>query len=292
MTAKTFVSEFKQRLKQDEVSDVAAMLTYYAVLALFPMVLFVMTVALLVVPEATFQEGLAMLTRAMPGEAGQILAEHVRGLHAAASGLMAVVGAASALWAASRGAVSLARGLNRVHGVEENRPWWKLQLTAVGVTLAVAVLLLVALALLTVGPVAGRWLAEHFALGSAFDAVWSIGRWLLAAVLIMVVWSLLYTVLPNRRVRMRLLSPGAMAGVAIWVGASLLFAFYVSNFGNYEATYGALGAVIIFLVWLWISNLALLAGAEANQVLAADRDREAHPFERQHGPGTFQPRPA
>jgi membrane protein len=206
---------------------------------------------------------------------------------------MAIVGAALALWAASRGTVSLARALNRVFGVEESRPWWKLNLLAVGVTLGVAVLMIVALALLTLGPAAGRWIADQLGLGAVFDAVYSVGRWLIAALLIMVVWSVLYTVLPNRKVRMKLLSPGGVAGVAVWVAASLGFALYVQNFGKYEKTYGALGAVIVFLIWLWISNLALLAGAETNDILARHRDRSrAVPRVEERGPGSYQPRPA
>jgi membrane protein len=293
MRPKAFLTTFKGQFTRDELGDVAAMMTYYAVLALFPMVVFVLTLALLIVPESTIQQGLDMATRAMPAQAAQILAEHVRGLHAAAGGFMAIVGAALALWAASRGTVSLARALNRVFGVEETRPWWKLNLLAVGVTLGVAVLMIVALALLTLGPAVGRWIADQLGLGAVFDAVYSVGRWLVAAFLIMVVWSVLYTVLPNRKVRMKLLSTGGVAGVAVWVVASLGFALYVQNFGKYEKTYGALGAVIVFLIWLWISNLALLAGAETNDILGRHRGRSrAVPRVEERGPGSYQPRPA
>ena len=262
-----FLGELKRAYTEHELADRAAMLTYYGILAVFPMVAFVLTVALLVIPESTIREGLGMLTKAMPEQAASIVAGYVEKLRSAAGGGIAVVSAVLALWAASRGAVALERVLNVVYEVRETRPWWRIQATAVAMTAVVRLLLILALGLLAVGP-AGAYLAERFGLGEAFSAVWAVGRWVLAALIMVAIWSLLFRNLPNHARRGGSFSVGAAAGVIFWLAASLLFAVYVSNFGSYEKTYGALGAVVIFLVWMWISNLALLLGAQVNALRA------------------------
>lgn len=272
MTAGSFLRELGREFMKDKLSDIAAMLTYYAVLALFPMIVFVLTMALLVIPESTIQEGVVMLTKTMPRQAAGILSDYARSLQRAAGGGIAIATALFALWAASRATISLGRALNVVFGVRETRPFWRVQLTGVLVTLGVAILVVIALGLLTAGPVLGSFIADRFGMGNAFDALWAIGRWLLAGLIMMLVWSLLYKTMPNTRERLKVFTPGAIAGVGLWVSASLLLALYVQNFGKYEKTYGALGAMIIFLIWLWLSNLALLAGAEIDHVLKVRAD--------------------
>jgi uncharacterized membrane protein YqjE len=131
----------------------------------------------------------------------------------------------------------------------------------------VSFLILVALALLVVGPSVGRVIAERFGLGAAFDVAWTVGRWLGAALLVMLVWACLYYFLPNIRRRFRWVTPGAIVGVLLWLAASRGFILYAENFASYEKTYGALGAVIAFLMWLWISSLALLVGGEVDDAI-------------------------
>jgi membrane protein len=139
MTAGTFLRDIKRQFKNDRLPDIAAMLTYYAVLALFPMVVFVLTMALLIVPESTIQEGVGMLTRTMPEQAAEILSNYARSLQSTAGGGIAVITALFALWAASRAAVSLGRALNVVFGVNETRSFLRVQITGILVTLAVAI---------------------------------------------------------------------------------------------------------------------------------------------------------
>lgn len=273
MKAKLFFRDLKQDLKEDSIGDIAAMMTYYAMFALFPMLVFVITLGLLVVPPQTIQDAMGMATKTLPGEAAGILTEQVGRMQAAARGGFAVGAALLALWGASRASVSLGRALNAVYGNREERPWWKIQITGILVTLGVAILLVIALGLLAAGPAVGHLLADRFGLGAAFDWAWGIGRWVFAALLVMFVWAVLYKFLPCTDQPLRIFTPGAMIGVALWVGVSLLFALYVGNFGKYEATYGTLGAVIVFLNWLWISNLALLFGAEINDVLGGQKGR-------------------
>jgi membrane protein len=210
----------------------------------------------------------------MPEQASALIREQVTRMQQAAGGGIALGAAAVALWGASRGSVSLGRALNRVFDSEETRPWWKVQLIGVSMTLLVAALLITALGLLVVGPVVGSYLMNQFGLGGFFDVVWTIARWLGAALLVMLIWALLYRYLPDTEEPVRVFTPGAAVGVILWIGISLLFALWVSNFGDYDQTYGALGTVMVFLSWLWLSNIAMLAGAEINDVLRRE-GREA-----------------
>jgi membrane protein len=283
MRARELARELRSQVVHDELGDVAAMLAYYGIFALFPMMMFVVTVGLLVVPPSALGEATSLATQTLPDQVGQMIAHQVARMQQAAGGGLALGSAALALWGASRGSVSLGRALNRVYDLKETRPWWRVQLTGVLVTLGVAILLIAALGLLVVGPIAGHWLVDRFGLGATFDALWTLGRWLVAALLVMVTWSLLYHLLPNSHAPLRLFSPGAALGVLGWIACSLLFALYVRNFGKYDRTYGALGAVVVFMTWLWLSNLALLAGAEIDDVLR--RLRHAPPPAQLEQPG-------
>ena len=258
----------------DNVPDIAAMMAYYAVLALFPMVVFTVTIALLVLDASTIHEGVLMATRAMPAGVTEMVVTQVSGLIDAAGAGFAIIGALLALWGASRGANSLGGALNIIFNKKETRSWIKRQLIAVGVTLGVAIIMILALGLLVVGPAAGHWVADRFGLGGAFDVAWGIGRWLGAGALVMVVWAVLYKFLPDTNAPFRIFTPGALVGVVLWLGISLLFGLYLDNFNSYNETYGALGGAIIFLTWLWLSNLSLLMGAEFNDVLADFRKHE------------------
>jgi membrane protein len=266
-----FARLLAQDLLNDNITDVGAMMAYYAILSLFPMLVFVVTLALLVLPEANVLQGLAMATEAMPPSTREVITAQVTSLMKAAHAGFAVGGAALALWGASRGASSLMSALNAMFNKRETRPWWRRQLIAIAVTLGVALLVVVALGLLVVGPAAGHWLADRFGLGGAFDTVWEVGRWGGAGLLVMVVWASLYKFLPNTNAPFRIFTPGSIVGVLLWLGISYGFGFYLGHFNTYETTYGALGGGIIFLTWLWLSNIALLFGAEINDVLAQMR---------------------
>ena len=272
--AKRFLKKLFSDAVNDSITDVGAMMAYYAVLAIFPMIVFIITIALLVLDHDTVMQGVAMATSAMPSATVEMVATKVTELMNAASGGFAIGGAAFALWGASRGAVALSTALNAMYSKKETRPWWKRQLIAIAVTLAVSLIVVLALGLLVVGPIVGHYFADRFGLGGAFDTVWGFGRWIGAGLLVMVVWAILYKFLPNTNAPFRVFTPGAIVGVLLWLGISRLFGIYLEHFGNYEAMYGALGAAIIFLTWLWISNIAILFGAEINDVLADFRKHE------------------
>ncbi|TMQ06985.1 MAG: YihY/virulence factor BrkB family protein [Deltaproteobacteria bacterium] len=273
---KRFVVGLARELVNDNITDVGAMMAYYAILALFPMLVFVVTLALLVLPDDVVLQGLAMATEAMPPATAEVVTTQVVSLMKAAHTGFAIGSAALALWGASRGASSLMGALNAMFNKQETRPWWRRQVIAIAVTFGVAIVVVLALGLLVAGPVAGHWLADRFGLGSMFDTAWGIGRWAGAGLLVMVVWAVLYKFLPDTNAPFRIFTPGAIVGVLLWLGISYGFRLYLGHFNSYEATYGALGGGIIFLTWLWLSNIAILFGAEINDVLA-DVRRETSP---------------
>ncbi|MBA3391858.1 MAG: YihY/virulence factor BrkB family protein [Deltaproteobacteria bacterium] len=273
--AKLFLKRLFSDALDDNIDSVGAMMAYYAVLAIFPMLVFIVTIAMLVLDDSTVQQGVSMATSTMPYATRQLVATKVQAFMDTAGAGFAIGGAAFALWGASRGTVALSMALNSVFSKKETRPWWKRQLIAIAVTVGVAFLIVAALGLLVIGPIAGHFVADRIGMGATFDVVWGVGRWLGAGVLVMVVWAILYKFLPNTDAPFRIFTPGAAVGVILWLGISLLFGVYLKYFNNYEATYGALGAGIIFLTWLWLSNIAILFGAEINDVLADFRKHES-----------------
>lgn len=270
-----FVKQLVGAMADDNITDVGAMMAYYAVLALFPMIVFVVTIALLVLDPSTVHQGVLMATEAMPQSTRLYISNQVTTLIDTAGAGFAIGGAVLTLWGASRGAAAMSVALNTIYTKKETRGWVRRQLIAIGVTLGVALLLVVALALLVVGPIAGHYIADRLGLGDAFDTAWGIGRWIGAGLLVMLVWAIIYKFLPDTDAPFRIFTPGAFIGVIVWLGISALFGLYLSHFNRYDATYGALGGAIIFITWLWLSNIAILFGAEINDVLANFRKRES-----------------
>jgi membrane protein len=279
MQVTRLIRELARHFVEDEVQNVGAMLAFFAVMALFPMLGFVLSLALVVVDPSAVREGLGMASETMPAGVHDMLAQRVDALVRASGARFAVLGAALALWGASRGAMALMTALNRTYRKQETRSWLRREVTAILVTVGVAGLVVLALSLLIVGPEIGRWVAHRSSLGGAFDVAWGVARWVGAGLLVMLVWAITYRFLPNTDAPFRIFTPGAIAGVVIWLAISWLFGLYVGHFQSYEATYGTLGGAIIFLIWLWLSNIALLVGAEINDILAEARKGETRPAE-------------
>jgi len=263
---------------RDDGLDLAAGLTYYSVLAVFPAL--IALVSLLGVlgqgPEsaATIVE---VARRLVPPEALGIVRPVLEGLAASTSaGLALALGLLGALWFVSAYISAFGRAMNRVYDVPEGRPLPHLVATTAAITLLLGCLAVCAILLLLIsGPVA-RALGEVLGLGSRVLLLWGLLKWPALALVLALVIAVLYHTTPNvRQPRFRWLSPGAVLAIAVWLGGSLLFGLYVSKVANYGATYGSLGGGIVFLVWLWVSNLALLLGAELDAELERARELQA-----------------
>jgi membrane protein len=271
---------------KDNLTDWAAALTYYAVLSLFPAIIVVTSLTALLGPSAT-ESLVESITAIAPGEAGSILTGAVEELQGSAgiAGPLAIIGLLGALWTASGYIGAFMRASNSIYEMPEGRPIWKTLPLRVGLTLGISVLLAVcAAAVVATGEIAER-IGAAIGIGSTGLLVWSIAKWPAVALLVSLAIALLYWTAPNvRQPKLRWLSPGGIVAVLVWAIASAAFAFYVANFGSYNKTYGSLGGVIGFLVWLWISNLAILLGAELDAELARSRamaggaDEDQEPF--------------
>jgi membrane protein len=277
-----------REFKEDDLTLLAAALTYYGVLSLFPALLVLVSVLGLVGTSGTqpLIDNLAALT---PGAARDLVTNAIRNLQNASgtAGFAFLAGIAGALWSASGYVGGFMKASNIIYEVEEGRPFWKLRPLQIAVTVVlVLVAAAISIAVVLTGPLARR-VGDVIGLGDTAVTVWSIAKWPVIAIVVSQVIAFLYWVAPNvRQPGYRWISPGGFFAIALWIIASAAFAFYVSNFGSYNKTYGALAGVIVFLVWLWISNIAILLGAEFNAELergrqlakGAVRDEEDEPF--------------
>ncbi|MEA2388423.1 MAG: rane protein [Thermoleophilaceae bacterium] len=262
-----------REFKEDNLTDWAAALTYYGILSIFPMLIALVSILGLIGTSAT-QPLIDNLGTVAPGPAKQIFTSAITNLQKSqgAAGVLFVVGLAGALWSASGYVAAFMRASNDIYDVEEGRPIWKTAPVRLGVTLALIVLL----AITAVGVIATGGLAQQIGnlIGVGSDAVkvWDIAKWPVLLLLVSLMFAILYWASPNvKQPGFRWISPGGVLAVVVWIVASALFAFYVANFGSYNKTYGALGGIITFLVWLWISNIAVLLGAEFNAELERGR---------------------
>ena len=268
-----------REFRQDNLTDWAAALTYYGVLAIFPAIIALVSILGLVGSSAT-QPLLDNVGKVAPGPAKDIFTSAIQNLEKdqGAAGILFVVGLAAALWSASGYVAAFMRASNDIYDVEEGRPIWKTLPTRIGTTIVLLVLLaIVAVAVVLTGGLA-KEAGNVIGVGSQAVDIWNIAKWPVLLLLVSFMFAFLYWATPNvKHPRFRLISPGGVLAVVVWLVASAAFAFYVANFGSYNKTYGALGGVITFLVWLWISNIAVLLGAELN----AEIER-GHQIERGH----------
>jgi membrane protein len=273
-----------QEFREDNLTDWAAALTYYGVLSIFPLlIVFVSIIGLIGAPVT--EPLLDNIGAIAPSEAKDILTNAVKELERSrgGAGILVIVGIAGALWAASGYVAAFIRAANIVWDVEEGRPVWKTLPLRVGVTL-VLVLLLAASALIVVftGPLAER-AGDVIGVSGVTVTIWGIAKWPVLVLLVSLMIAILYYAAPNvRQPGFRWITPGGILAVVIWIAVSVGFALYVAAFGSYNKTYGTLGAVIVFLVWLWLSNAAVLLGAEFTAELERRREIEkGHPAEKE-----------
>jgi membrane protein len=267
-----------QEFGKDQVTDVAAGLTYFAVLALFPALLAIVSLLSLVNQDSNVTEQLlALFSSIAPEDTVKTLEGPIEDLTATpAAGLGFVVGLLGAIWSASGFVGAFSRGMNRIYGVKEGRSYLKFQPVILLVTV-ISLVTLTAMALILVlsGDVAEA-VGNLIGLGDTALLVWNIAKWPVLAVLAMLIIAMLYYSTPNvKQHKFRWLTVGSGTALIVWTAATLGFFFYVSNFGNYDRTYGTLGGVIVFLLWLYLSNMAILYGAEVDSEIERVRELRA-----------------
>ena len=272
--------------KDDFLQDRAAALTYYGVQAIFPGILVLVSLLGLLGKSAT-QPLITNLTSAMPSTVGTIVRNAVFRLQHGQStaGVLAIVGIVLALWSTSSYVAAFMRAANAIYDVPEGRPAWKTLPVRLGVTVLLMVLLVASAVIVVVTGGLARHVGQVLGIGSAAVTAWGIAKWPVLFIIVCLMIGVLYWASPNARQQgFRSIAPGAVVAVVIWLIASGLFALYVANFGHYNKVYGSIAGLIIFLIWLWISNIAILLGAELNaelergRAIAAGTPPDAEPF--------------
>jgi membrane protein len=272
MADSTFIRTAKE-FSGDKLPHWAAALTYYGVLSIFPALLALISI-LGLVGSSAIQPLIDNLATAAPGPAKEIITSALQGLQQGqGAGLLFVVGLLAAIWSASGYVSAFMDASNAIYDIDEGRPIYKRLSLRIAITLLMLVLLAVsAIAVTLTGPLAEQ-VGGLIGVGDSALAVWDVAKWPVLVLIAGFMFAVLYYSAPNvKQPGLGSVLPGGLLAVGLWIFASAAFALYVANFGSYNKTYGALGGVIVFLVWLWISNLALLLGAEFN----AERARARH----------------
>jgi membrane protein len=258
-----------QEFQRDDALGIAAQLAYYLILALFPFILVLVSLLGTFGSEELASEVLGYFQQVMPEQAYEIIKDFTDNIisgKAEAPGLF-TFGILFTIWAASGAFAALINALNRAYDVQETRPFWKVRGIAILMTLGLSVLILIGVLLLVLGPQIGEAIANVFGLERTFLVVWEVARWPVALFFMMFTVALLYYFAPDVDQPFRWITPGGLIGIILWVLASVGFNFYVSNFGSYNKTYGSIGAVIVLLLYLYISSLTILFGATLNATL-------------------------
>lgn len=271
---------FKRSVKEyfeDDMLTYASAISFQALFSLFPFVLF-LTALLGFMHLTSFFEWLQQVALSMvPEQAAGVVNGVIEGLQKQQGGLLSF-GVAFALWTASAGVRMVMKATNVAYGIKEGRPLWKRYPLSIIYTGGVAVMIIVAAALLLLGPTAMEWIAARLGLRDAFVALWAWLRWPVAFVVLIVAVAVILHAAPNVDHPFKLITPGALFAVVAWIGVSLGFKYYVNNFGNYNAMYGSIGAIIVLLLYFFISAAVLLFGAEINAVI---ENSERPPRERE-----------
>jgi membrane protein len=271
-------------IDEDEVFTRSAGLAYYFVSALFPMIFFLMAVLGLFAQSHDLQTSLLNYTaQFMPGDAYRLVQKTLQEIANNSSGIKLLIGLALALWSASGGVSSIMDALNRCYHVKDSRPWWKQRMISIGLTIAISALTILALIIVLYGGDIAEFVGSKLGLSSVTVLVWRIIQWPVAFFFVVMAFAILYYWGPNTQQKWVWITPGSLVGVVLWIGASLLFRVYLHFFNSYSKSYGSLGAVIVLLLWLYISGLALLIGGEINSEIENAAAEKGHPEAKEAG---------
>lgn len=248
----------------DDVLNLAAQQAYYFFFALFPAILAVFSIASFFPVHNLVDEIVAMLGRVAPGEVTSIVTDQIRKISNTNAGGLLTLAFLFTLWSSSSAVVSMCSTLNTAYDITEGRPWWKVRLTAVGLTVGLAVFILVSMTLVIAGPTIAERVANTMQLGAVFVSVWSVLQWPVVFALVVTAFAVLYYYAPDAEQEWVWISPGSVLAAMLWVVVSLGFKLYVTQFGTYTATYGVIGGVMVLMLWFYFSGVVILIGAELN----------------------------
>lgn len=249
---------------EDDVSGLAAQLAYYFFLALFPALLFLVALASYFPVHDLMTQVTGALARFAPGEVLAIVRDQIAKIAGSKNGGLLTLGFLGTIWSTSSAISGVIDTLNHAYEITESRPWWKVKLIAIALTFGVGIFVLVSFALVVAGPALAGPLANWLGLGHAFAVTWQIIQWPIVFLLVATAIGMIYYFGPDAEQEWVWITPGSLLATILWIIISIGFRFYVTAFGNFNATYGAIGGVIVAMLWLYISGLAILVGAEAN----------------------------
>jgi membrane protein len=248
----------------DDVLNLAAQQAYYFFFALFPAILAVISIASFFPIDNLIDEIVAMLSRVAPGEVTSIVTDQIRQISNSNAGGLLTVAFLFTLWSSSTAVVSMSSTLNAAYDITEARPWWKVRLTALGLTLGLALFILVSMTLVVAGPALAERAANMLNLGPAFVSVWGFLQWPIVFALVATAIALIYYYAPDAEQDWVWITPGSILATVLWLIASLGFKLYIARFGTYNETYGVIGGVMVLMLWFYVSGVAILVGAELN----------------------------
>ncbi len=259
LLARTF-----REIVADNCLGLAAQLSYYFFLALFPALLFLVALVSFIPVSGLLDVITSTLARVAPSEVITIVKDQVLKIAHDKNGGLLTLGMIGTIWSTSSGVDAIIDTLNQAYDINEGRPWWKRKMTALGLTVGLATFIVLAFALVVAGPALAEKVADWFRLGPAFEWSWKVLQWPVVFALVSVAIAMVYYFAPDAKQEWVWITPGSVMATALWLLVSLGFRFYVTHFASYNATYGAIGGVIVLLLWFYVSSLAILAGAELN----------------------------
>lgn len=278
-----------REIQKDDVFGRAAQLAYYFLLALFPLLLFLTSIiGVLMGTQTELRASLFnYLGTVLPSSASQLVNTTITEVSAASSGGKIAFGILAALWAASNGMGAITESLNIAYDVKESRPWWRTRLTAIGLTVALSILIISALTLVLYGGHIAEYVAANYGFGSVFTTGWKILQWPIVLAFVLLSFALIYYFAPDvRDQKWIFITPGAVLGVALWLLVSFSFRIYLHFFDSYSATYGTLGAVIVLMLWLYLTGAAILIGGEVNSEIEHAAAKAGQPGAKEEGEKT------
>jgi membrane protein len=265
MTFYGFIDSLYCRFQDDEVPALSAQLTYYLILSFFPFLIFVITV--LSFTDLNVRDIINYIARVLPDISTKTIVGVHEEIQKSTSGSLLSFGIIATLWSASSGIGAVIKALNKAYDTEENRAYWKVKGLGVIFTIVLAIVIMICFFMLIFGRLIGETAYSYIQLPGNFSEIWSFAQFSIPLAIMTIIFALIYAIMPNLRLRLGDVLPGAIFATVGWIVTSLLFSFYVNNFSSYSNTYGSIGGIIVLLIWLYISSIIIVLGGEINATL-------------------------